>query len=221
MYLVVFIHEFGHIFMALIFKFKINRVNIYPFGGYTIFENDINIPFITEFMVFIGGVLFQIIFFIIIRYFIDNGSYIYELIKNYNLSILLFNMLPIIPLDGSKILNIFFNKILPFKISHLITIYISYIAIIILFILNIKNLNMVLMMMLLLIFVIKEHRNHKFIFNTFLIERYIKDIRFRKNNFVDNIKVNNMKKYAKNIFVYKNKYIDEKDILFNSLYNKI
>lgn len=221
MYLVVFIHEFGHIFMALIFKFKINRVNIYPFGGYTIFENDINIPFITEFMVFIGGVLFQIIFFIIIRYFIDNGSYIYELIKNYNLSILLFNMLPIIPLDGSKILNIFFNKILPFKISHLITIYISYIAIIILFILNIKNLNMVLMMMLLLIFVIKEHRNHKFIFNTFLIERYIKDIRFRKNNFVDNIKVNNMKKYTKNIFVYKNKYIDEKDILFNSLYNKI
>lgn len=221
MYLVVFIHEFGHIFMALIFKFKINRVNIYPFGGYTIFENDINIPFITEFMVFIGGVLFQIIFFIIIRYFIDNGSYIYELIKNYNLSILLFNMLPIIPLDGSKILNIFFNKILPFKISHLITIYISYIAIIILFILNIKNLNMVLMMMLLLIFVIKEHRNHKFIFNTFLIERYIKDIRFRKNNFVDNIKVNNMKKYTKNIFIYKNKYIDEKDILFNSLYNKI
>ena len=177
MYLIVFIHEVGHITMALMFKYKIKKINIYPFGGYTIFESDINTPFINEFMVFLGGILFQTIFFLISKQILDNSSYTYELIENYNLSILMFNLLPILPLDGSKVLNIFLNKIYPFKKSHLLTIYISYIAILMLIIFSLKNINLVLMIFLLLILLIKEHKRHKLIFNMFLVERYIKNIK--------------------------------------------
>ena len=201
--------------MALIFGYKIKKINIYPFGGYTIFEHDINTPFITEFMVFLGGILFQILFFLITKNLIDDTSYTYNLMKNYNLSILIFNMIPIIPLDGSKILNILFNKILPFKKSHLLTIYISYIFVLILLIFSIKNLNILLMIFLLFSLIIKEHKSHKYIFNTFLLERYIKDIKFKKIHFIKNMDVKYMKKYVRNIFIYSNRYIDEKEALQN------
>lgn len=205
--------------MALIFKYKIKKINIYPFGGYTVFEYDINTPFITEFMVFLGGILFQMVFFIITKYLIDNTSYTYELIKNYNLSILIFNMLPIIPLDGSKILNILFNKIFPFKKSHLLTIYISYIVVLILLIFSIKNLNLLLMIFLLLTLIIKEYKRHQLIFNAFLIERYIKDVNFKKINFIRKLEVKYIKKYAKNIFIKNNRYVDEKEVLANKFYS--
>ena len=205
--------------MALIFKYKIKKINIYPFGGYTVFEYDINTPFITEFMVFLGGILFQMVFFIITKHLIDNTSYTYELIKNYNLSILIFNMLPIIPLDGSKILNILFNKIFPFKKSHLLTIYISYISVLVLLILSIKNLNLLLMIFLLLTLIIKEHKRHQLIFNIFLIERYIKDVNFKKINFIRKLEVKYIKKYAKNIFIKNNRYVDEKEVLSSKFYS--
>lgn len=215
MYLIIFIHELGHIVMSLIFKYKIKKINIYPFGGYTIFEYDINTPFMTEFMVFLGGILFQIIFFVITKNLIDNSSYTYNLIKNYNLSILMFNMIPVIPLDGAKILNILFNKMFPFKRAHLLTIYISYIVILILLILSIKNLNLLLMIFLLFFLIIKEHKRHNYIFNVFLLERYIKEIKFKKIYFIKKVDVKYMKKYVRNIFIKNNRYIDEKEILQN------
>lgn len=213
MYLIVFIHEFGHITMALIFKYKIKKINIYPFGGYTIFESDINTPFISEFMVFLGGIIFQTIFFLITKQILNNTSYTYKLIENYNLSILIFNLIPIIPLDGSKVLNIFLNKIFSFKRSHLLTIYISYITILILVVLSIKNINLILMIILLLTLLISEHKRHRVIFNMFLIERYIKNIKFKKTNFINNIELKYIKKYCNNIFITNNKYITEKEAL--------
>lgn len=212
MYLIIFVHELGHITMALIFKYGINKINIYPFGGYTIFDVDINKGFFSEFMVFLGGILFQFIFSIIFNFAIDD-IYIHRIFNSYNTTILTFNLLPIIPLDGSKLLNIILNKIFPFKISHLLSIYLSYIFIIILFITNYRNLNMCIMAFLLLNILINEHKNHIFIFNNFLIERYIKDLHFRKNNFILGKRVNNMKKYLKNIFIVDNKYLTEKEVL--------
>lgn len=218
MYLIVFIHEIGHITMALIFKYKIKKINIYPFGGYTIFETNINTPFLNEFMVFLGGILFQIIFFLLAKLLLNTTSYTYKLIENYNLSILIFNLIPIIPLDGSKVLNIFLNKIFSFKKSHLLTIYISYITIFIIIIISLKKINLLLMIFLLLALLIKEHKNHKLIFNMFLIERYIKNIRFKKINFINNLNLSYMKKYCKNIFIVNNKYIDEKNVLKNKFH---
>lgn len=213
MYLIVFIHELGHIVMALIFKYKIVKINIYPFGGYTILDGDINTSFISELMVFFGGILFQLLFFIISKNIVDNNSYIYELIKNYNTTILIFNMIPIIPLDGAKVLNIIFNKIMPFKKAHILTIYVSYILLVILIIKEYKNLNMILISMLLLYLLITEHKRHKYIYNKFLLERYIKDISYKKNNFINNLDLKYMKKYINNVFVTSNKYISEKELL--------
>ena len=69
------------------------------------------------------------------------------------------------------------------------------------------------MISILLFILIKEHKNHKLIFNMFLIERYIKNISFKKNNFIKKYNIKYMKKYKNNIFITNNKYIDEKEQL--------
>mgnify|MGYP003571399677 CR=1 FL=1 len=213
MYLIVFIHELGHIIMALIFNYKIKKINIYPFGGYTIFENNISNTFIKEFMVFLGGILFQMIFFIIISIFIDKNTYFYNIFNNYNTSILLFNLLPIIPLDGGKLLNILLNKLFPFKLSNKISIYFSYVCSLIMIIIFYNNINMILMSILLITLIINENKNIKFLFNAFLLERYIKDIKFKNNNFINNNNIFKMKKYLNNIFIINNRYVSEKEVL--------
>ncbi len=212
MYSIVFVHELGHITMALIFNWNIKKINIYPFGGYTIFDENINKPILEEFLVFMGGILFQIIFYIIFSLFVDSNTYINILFNSYNFTILIFNMLPIIPLDGSKILNILINFIFPFKKSHLIIIYISYILILLIILLY-KDINMLIISILLLFLLIKEHKNHIYLYNSFLLGRYFNKIRYKKNNIIIGDKIEKIKKYFNNIFVKDNKYIDEKEII--------
>lgn len=213
LYLIIAIHEFGHILMAILFKYKIIKVNIYPFGGYTIFENDINVPFIKEFMVFLGGILFQTIFLLLINNIVNTNSYFYRIYSNYNKNILFFNMLPILPLDGGKLLNMILNHIFPYKSSYIKSIKISYLIIILLVIYYHTNINLMLMIVLLIGLLVKEYKNIKYLFNRFLLERCIRKIKYRKNNFILNKKIEKMKKYKNNIFILNNQYIDEKEVL--------
>ena len=64
---IIVIHELGHITGALIFRWKIDRVNIMPFGAITIFEEKLNRPMIEEFIILIMGPLFQFINYLIFK----------------------------------------------------------------------------------------------------------------------------------------------------------
>ena len=56
-------HELGHILISLLFKWKIYKIIILPFGGLTKYNEIINRPLIEEFLVSISGILLQLIFF--------------------------------------------------------------------------------------------------------------------------------------------------------------
>lgn len=205
--LLIFIHEVGHNVGALIYNWKIKKVVILPFGGITIFDELINKSLKEEFVILILGPLFQILFYFILCILnIEN-----ELITGYHYSLLIFNMLPIIPLDGSKLLNIILNKITSFNKSHLLTIYISIITIIILIIKK-KNLVLYMIIFFILLKVIKEYKEHKYIFNKFLFERYNYNLKFKKTKIIKGINLKKMKKDYKHLF-YKEKYYTEKEIL--------
>ena len=205
--LLIFIHEIGHTIGALSYKWKIKEIVILPFGGVTIFNELINKSLKEEFVILVLGPLFQILFYFILCYFHINTL----LITNYHYSLLLFNMLPIIPLDGSKLLNIILNKITSFKLSHLLTIYISLITIILLLIKN-RNLVLYIIIFFTLLKVIKEYKKHKYIFNKFLFERYNYNLKFNKIKYIKGINLNKMKKEYKHIF-YDKKYYTEKEVL--------
>ncbi len=152
------------------------------------------------------GPLFQIIFVIICM----NINY-NEVLLNYSTLILAFNLLPIYPLDGAKILNIILNKITSFKKSHIITIYTSFLLIILLILKTKFNLLLILIVTFLIITLKKEIQNHHNLFNAFLLERYMYNFNFQKTKTIKNIK--DMKRDYKHLIYNGKIYIKEKEFL--------
>lgn len=204
--IIIIIHELGHIVGGIIFNWKINQIILLPFGAITIFKTLINTKIKEQLIISILGPLFQIIFFLIIKQFTNLSPKIIY----YNYALLIFNLLPIYPLDGSKILNSTLNLILPFKTSHIISNIISVLILLLMF-LNIQSLIVLLTIIFLSIKVIKEIYNHKYILNKFLYERYNYDINFKKEKTVSNI--NKMYLNCRHIFFIENKYYTEKKLL--------
>ena len=201
--LLILVHELGHILISLLFKWNIDKIIILPFGGLTKYNEIINRPLIEEFLIAISGIIFQIIFYLLVKDFIDykNFSFI-------NYFIILFNLIPIYPLDGSKILNIFFNIITSFKNSLVLTIIISYIFIIIfslLFFYVNKIIALVLIFLMLEVNKLKKVKNE--LFNKFLLERYLNQFKFRKKKTINS--VDKMKKDYKHLFYINGKYLTE------------
>lgn len=203
----ILVHELGHITMSLIFKWKIDKVIILPFGGLTKYNEIINRSLVEEFLVSISGILIQIIFYQFIKYYIN-----YKFFSLINYFIIMFNLLPIYPLDGSKILNVLFNKITNFKNSILLTVIISYVCIIILSLL-LFNVNKLLFMILVFLFmeVNKYYKEKDLLFNKFVLERYLNNLMFKKEKIIKN--VHKMKKDYRHIFHVNNKYMTEKTFL--------
>lgn len=210
--LLIIIHELGHFTGAKICKWKVKKIILLPFGGLTIFDEFLSKSIFEEFIILILGPLFQIIFYSIYTKIFGFN----EIIYTYHYALLLFNMLPIFPLDGFKLLNIFFNKIFSFKNSHLISMVISLITIIIIFfIFLIYNLNF--MMFLALFFLTMKNTeeifNHNLIFNKFLLERYLYTINLKKLKIINSNNTTKMMRECKHIFYYNNKYETEKCFL--------
>ena len=59
--LIVIIHELGHVLICKLFKYKIINVTIYPFGGITKIEKDINTSPNKEIILASAGIIMQII----------------------------------------------------------------------------------------------------------------------------------------------------------------
>lgn len=213
--LIILIHELGHILISLLFKWKIDKVIILPFGALTKYNEIINRPLIEELFVSISGILFQMFFYIFLKNYID---YKYFVFINY--FIIIFNLLPIYPLDGAKILNVLFNKITSFKNSILLTIIVSYIVIIFLSLI-LFNINKLLFMFLIFLFneVNKLYKEKDLVFNKFLLERYLNNINFKKNKIINNI--NKMKKDYKHLFYISDKYMTENTFLKKHFENNI
>ena len=203
----ILVHELGHIIMSLMFKWKIYKIIILPFGGLTKYNELINRPLMEEFLVAISGILLQLIFYNFIQNYIN-----YRYFSLINYFIIVFNLLPIYPLDGSKILNVLFNKITNFKNSILLTVIISYMCIIVLSLL-LFNVNKLLFMLLVFLFmeVNKYYKERDLIFNKFLLERYLNNLKLKKEKIIKN--VYKMKKDYRHIFYIDNKYMTESTFL--------
>ncbi|MDD2377647.1 MAG: hypothetical protein PHD10_03000 [Bacilli bacterium] len=208
---IIIIHELGHVLGALYFKWKIDKIIILPFGGLTVFNEKINRSMKEEFIILVLGPIFQII------YALTLNS---EIFNNYHYAILLFNLLPIHPLDGSKLFNLFINKLFPFKLSHLFTIILSFIVIWITFFYRI-NLLSILILLFLFINVVKELKIHQYLFNRFLLERYFYHFNFKKNKIIKGNDLHKMYRDYKHLFYDGEKYRSEREILRKTFDNKV
>lgn len=175
--IVVLIHELGHVFFFLIFKIKIEKITLYPFGGITLINKKFHERIYKDLLCSIGGILFQILFMFFINYLYLNGymfSSTFNILKTYNFSIMVFNLIPMIPLDGSKLLFSFCTCFLSFRKSYFIMCIASFISLLLFVIYNmVFKMNDIILYLFLGFMLIKTIREFKFIMNKFYLERVL------------------------------------------------
>lgn len=108
-----FLHEMGHIFVAQLLKMKVKKLEVLPCGFSSSFfsemqldeKNKWNIE--KEIMIAMAGPIVSFLLAIFFQYvdIINISEAIRQKIVYSNMLILIFNLLPLYPLDGGRILN--------------------------------------------------------------------------------------------------------------------
>ena len=129
-----FIHEIGHLLMGLLMGMRPEKVGIMPTGisvSFSIQTKDYNVKIkngtlleLKKIAVALAGPLTNVLI-ILIAQTIPMNIFIYFMILFSNLAIILFNLLPIYPMDGGRmlggILHILIGKRKAMKIVHIIS----------------------------------------------------------------------------------------------------
>lgn len=173
-----FIHELGHILAGIILGFKPEKIDITPYGlvaSFKVKAKDYNKKIhkgsmlcIKRMIIATAGPLTNLFIGLILAYQ-KSSSMLYfnterEIIIYSNLLLMVFNLIPIYPLDGGRILKELLHIFCGLKKSYALTITISKIIIFILtlitsiVILYLKNISLVFIILYLWYLVLKEDR---------------------------------------------------------------
>ncbi len=187
---IVFIHEMGHVLAARLFGIKVLSVELLPFGGVAVMEEAGDITAVREIVVALAGPL-QNILLVAASLLLHaagwwDGPFLDYFITS-NLLIALFNLLPILPLDGGKVCQALCSIILPYhatliwsyRISLVFSVLVVvYSALPLLFTAGGLQLNLLLIGLFLLYSNIVDYRNIPYRFLRFLMNR---DQRFARH----------------------------------------
>lgn len=119
-FFIIVMHELGHASMAWSFRWRIKRIVFLPFGGVAEVDEHGNRPAKEELFVILAGPLQHLWLFIAAWLLVTAGwisDNLYQHFWQFNLAILLFNLLPVYPLDGGKLLMLFVSLQRPFLLT--------------------------------------------------------------------------------------------------------
>jgi stage IV sporulation protein FB len=104
--LFAFIHELGHIFAGLLLKLKVKLIQIMPFGISVNFESYDYRKLLErkKIIIALAGPITNFVI-IAIAYFLNINKQTKDIIIYSNLLLGIFNLIPIYPLDGGRILK--------------------------------------------------------------------------------------------------------------------
>lgn len=176
---IVSLHELGHYMMAKFFKWRVEGMMLWVFGGVMHTDEHGNRPLHEEMLVTIAGPFQHVILYVLIMFAADTNllsASTIELLYFYNSAILFFNLLPIWPLDGGKILFMLLTRIFPYKKAHQLIIILSMAASIFAIIFWSVYQSFSLSFLLIMLFLFMENRTEWkqrfFVFIRFLLKRY-------------------------------------------------
>jgi stage IV sporulation protein FB len=184
---IVLFHELGHYLMAVKFNWRIRKIMLWIFGGVMDTEEHGTRPIYEEMLVICAGpfqhLILQFIIVIVSEAHLFSQS-ILDLLFYYNTVIFLFNLLPIFPLDGGKLLQLFISKYIPYKKAYYYTVFFSMVVCLLLLVLQIAVFSFTLSTFFLFIFLFMENRmewkRRTYAFIRFLLKRYEKHNKLRK-----------------------------------------
>jgi len=190
-FLIVLIHEFGHYIAARIFQWKISHIKLWIFGGVLVTEEYTDRPLREQLIVTLAGpaqhlLLYAIIFLCSLGNVFSES--VLQLMLSYNTIILIFNFLPIWPLDGGRILFVLLCSILPYRLAYSRTIIVSIIVATLLFFVQLFFYSFTLSALLIMVYLILENisewKQRFYIFMRFLFQRYYGDPIIKRNSFL-------------------------------------
>ena len=209
----MFLHECGHFVTARLFGWKVEQIVFYPYGGSSNFSEDINRPLKEELWILLLGPLTQILCYVVLSQ-LPLLPKTLELLKLYHYSILIFNLLPIYPLDGGKLLNIVLSYHLSYQKSLRYSLIFSFLILSGLFCYFLPqafSFNLILMFLFLWTKIWGEYRKRDYYYQKFLLERYLKEYPYKKRKIVDHM--NGMMRDHRHIIHQNNHYYTERQML--------
>jgi stage IV sporulation protein FB len=187
-FFIVLLHELGHAFAALFFSWRLKQILLLPFGGVAEMDEHGNRPLKEEFIVTLAGPIQHLFIFLFTYLGKESGwlsNELFSQITEYNASIFLINLLPIWPLDGGKLLFLFWTQFTSFRRAHEWTIYCSSVLLIVFFILSIaftpQQLSLWMIVLFLAYSLWQEWQHRQYVWMRFLLERYYgKKVEYRR-----------------------------------------
>ncbi len=216
-YGIIIFHELGHIFIIKCLKYPIIKVEIYPLGGITTISKKINSNIYHDLLISIFGFVFQFLLFLIFS-FLFLKSFIslhtYNLFLTYNKTIFLFNLLPIIPLDGYHFLKGLLELIFPYKNAFYVSLILSFIFLLFFITFNhLFSLNNYLILVFLIYKLATTLKDFKYTHLKFLLERHLNAISYHKIKYHPRINIDYLKKDTYHYFKTPAKIYSETEIL--------
>ncbi|MBM7541776.1 site-2 protease family protein [Amphibacillus cookii] len=184
---IVIWHELGHIIVAKLFNWNIRRVTLWIFGGVMETEEHGNKPAFEQFFITIAGPLQHVFIYWVLLQFnttLQLSESLTLFAIKYNQFILLFNLIPIWPLDGGKLFNLLLNKIYPYKKAYERTLIFSFAMLFLFLVIVTIYYDAFLNASVLFTFLILENRlewkRRLYVFQRFLLSRMSKMKQSRK-----------------------------------------
>jgi len=179
LFAIILIHEVGHAAAALSFSWRIKKITLLPFGGVAEMDEHGNRPVREELIVILAGPAQHLWLMGAAFLMYENGvipEYAYFLFMKYNLMILVFNLFPIWPLDGGKLLFLLLSLWKPFPDAYEWMLISSFVFLTLFtataLIVSPFHLNSWLIAGFLYFSLFFEWKQRHFVFMRFLLERY-------------------------------------------------
>ncbi|QQK77086.1 M50 family metallopeptidase [Salicibibacter cibarius] len=119
LFVIVCCHELGHAVAAKYFGWRLRKIELLPFGGVAETEEYGNRPYREELIVILAGPFQHLILmafsWVAVGLFPFWTTGDHEIFLFHNSALLFFNLLPLWPLDGGKLLQLITSKFLPFR----------------------------------------------------------------------------------------------------------
>lgn len=215
--ILIIIHELGHVTGAILCRFQIDRVVILPFGGMTILNDRVNRPISQELLILVLGPIYQQLFFLILcKLHLMHATF-----SLYHYVLLFFNLLPIVPLDGSKLIELLLERFFPYKKAKYICFFFSIFTFFfyLFYTVRIKNLFLGLISLFLIQQQIRYWNQIPYVFSKFIYERYLYTWNFKRHHKIKGERLAQMKRDCIHIFEH-NGWHTEKEII-NKQFSKL
>lgn len=210
--MIVIFHETCHLLMACYFHFDIEKIEILPFGAYLSLIDFYEHSSLENICVLLAGPCSHLLIVFLLRFI--ESSVFYEYMEMMNMLIFLFNLMPIYPLDGGRMIGIVLQEFMDLKESFYFHIKLSVMSLCLLTVFYLR-INTLVVIVYLFIQQLIYYLSIPSLLRDYFI--HISILYPRKRIIVHKALI--YRRGYHNYYIRKNKIIDEKEMIYEFLEN--